>query len=96
MGFTLLEVLLAGLLVLIAVGSLLHSVTLALRSFQRVHTSWEASIDTWNQAQSARAENSRTGERIQLLPQSRPLYRLLIQTDSAGQQLTWEVLHAEF
>ena len=95
-GFTLLEVLLAGLLVLVAVVSLLHSVTLALQSFQRAHTNWKVALEAWNRVQSARAETIRKGEKVQLLPQSRPLYQLLIKPDSEDQQPTWEVWHAEF
>ncbi|MBI4444381.1 MAG: prepilin-type N-terminal cleavage/methylation domain-containing protein [Acidobacteria bacterium] len=90
-GFTLLEVLVATVVLTVAAVSLLQSFGIAMQFYNRSNRSWHTSIDKWNLAQQIRTHGAQSSEKVPTLEEARPLYRFFIQEDGR----TWEVLRAQ-
>ncbi len=94
-GFTLMEVMVSLFFLIVAAMALLQGLDLAFRHYSLARTRWEASVELWNQVEQLRATSSTQGESIQIIPDSRPLYRTVYKHPRLGEQYGWEVLSAE-
>ncbi len=94
-GFTLIEVMVSLFFLTIAAMALLQGLDLAFRQYSLAQTRWEAIVELWNQIEQSRATSSSQGEAIQIIPDSRPLYRTVFSDPRLGEQSGWEVLSAE-
>ncbi len=94
-GFTLIEVMLSLVLLLVASMALLQGLELAFRHYSLVQNRWKATVELWNQIEELRATHSPRGEPLQIIPDSRPLYRTLLTDPRLGEHSGWEVLNSE-
>ncbi len=94
-GFTLIEVMVSLFFLTIAAMALLQGLDLAFRQYSLAQTRWEAIVELWNQIEQSRATSPTHGEPIQIIPDSRPLYRTVYRDPRLGEQSGWEVLSAE-
>lgn len=94
-GFTLVEVMIALVIVIAATVPLLQSLDLAFRHYGLARSRWKATVELWNRIELLRATSSPHGEPILILPNSRPLYRFVVQDSRFIGQSGWEVLIAE-
>ncbi len=94
-GFTLIEVMVSIFILIVAVMALLQGLDLAFRHYTLAQTRWKAIVELWNQIEQSRATSSTQGEPIQIIPDSRPLYRTIYKDPRLGEQFGWEVLSAE-
>ena len=94
-GFTLVEVMVSLVFFLVAALALLQGLDLALRHYSLVQRHWKATIDLWNQIEELRATAATQGDPIQIIPDSRPLYRTVFRDSRLTERSGWEVLSAE-
>ncbi len=94
-GFTLMEVMVSLFFLIVAAMALLQGLDLAFRHYSLAQTRWNAIVGLWNQIEQSRATSSTQGEPIQIIPDSRPLYRTVYQDPRLGEEFGWEVLSAE-
>ncbi len=94
-GFTLIEVMLSLLFLLVAAMALLQGLELAFRHYSMAQDRWKATVDLWNQIEELRATHSPRGEPLHIIPDSRPLYRTLLTDPRMGEHSGWEVLNSE-
>ncbi len=94
-GFTLIEVMLSLVLLLVASMALLQGLELAFRHYSLAQNHWKATVELWNQIEKLRATHSPRGEPLQIIPDSRPLYRTLLTDPRLGEHSGWEVLNSE-
>ena len=94
-GFTLIEVMLSLFVLIVAAMALLQGLDLAFRHYSLAQTKWKAIVELWNQIEQSRATSPTHGEPIQIIPDSRPLYRTVYRDPRLGEQSGWEVLSAE-
>ena len=94
-GFTLIEVMLSLVFLLVAAMALLQSLELAFRHYSLAQDRWKATVELWNQIEELRATDSPRGEPLQIIPDSRPLYRTLLTDPRLGEHSGWEVLNSE-
>ena len=94
-GFTLIEVMLSLVLLMVTSMALLQGLELAFRHYALAQNRWKASVELWNQIEKLRATHSPRGEPLQIIPDSRPLYRILLTDPRLGEHSGWEVLHSE-
>ncbi len=94
-GFTLIEVMLSLVFLLVASMVLLQGLELAFRHYSLAQNHWKASVELWNQIEKLRATHSPRGEPLQIIPDSRPLYRTLLTDPRLGEHSGWEVLNSE-
>lgn len=90
-GFSLLEVQLSLIILTVAIVALLHAIGVAFRSYSSAHSQWQVTVDLWNRVEQSRAAPGPEEEWIQVLPQARPLYRVVLEDSSRR----WEVLRAQ-
>ncbi len=94
-GFTLIEVMVSLVLLLVASMALLQGLELAFRHYSLVQNHWKATVELWNQIEKLRASHSPRGEPFQIIPDSRPLYRTVLTDPRLGEHAGWEVLQSE-
>ncbi len=94
-GFTLIEVMVSLLFLMVASMALLQGLELAFRHYSLVQNRWKATVELWNQIEELRATHSPRGEPLQIIPDSRPLYRTLLTDPRLGEHSGWEVLNSE-
>ncbi len=94
-GFTLVEVMLSLVFLLVAAMALLQGLELAFRHYSLVQNRWKGTVELWNQIEELRATRSPLGEPLQIIPGSRPLYRTLLTDPRMGEHSGWEVLNSE-
>ncbi len=94
-GFTLIEVMISLVFLLVASMALLQGLELAFRHYSLAQNRWKATIELWNQIEKLRATHSPRGEPLQIIPDSRPLYRTLLTDQRLGEHSGWEVLNSE-
>ncbi len=94
-GFTLIEVMISLVFLLVASMALLQSLEVAFRHYSLAQNRWKATVELWNQIEELRATHSPRGEPLQIIPDSRPLYRTLVTDPRLGEHSGWEVLHSE-
>jgi prepilin-type N-terminal cleavage/methylation domain-containing protein len=94
-GFTLIEVMISLVFLLVASMVLLQGLELAFRHYSLVQNHWKATVELWNQIEKIRATQSPRGEPLQIIPDSRPLYRTLLTDPRLGEHSGWEVLNSE-
>jgi len=94
-GFTLIEVMLSLVFLLVAAMALLQGLELAFRHYSLAQDRWKATLELWNQIEEIRATHSSRGEPLQIIPDSRPLYRTLLTDPRMGEHSGWEVLKSE-
>ncbi len=94
-GFTLIEVMLSLLFLLVSAMALLQGLELAFRHYSLAQDRWKATVELWNQIEEIRATHSSRGEPLQIIPNSRPLYRTLLTDPRMGEHSGWEVLNSE-
>ncbi|MEE8461782.1 MAG: prepilin-type N-terminal cleavage/methylation domain-containing protein [Acidobacteriota bacterium] len=94
-GFTLIEVMLSLVLLMVTSMALLQGLELAFRHYALAQNRWKASVELWNQIEKLRATHSPRGEPLQIIPDSRPLYRTLLTDPRLGEHSGWEVLNSE-
>ena len=92
-GFSLLEVLIAMLILVVIVLSLLPALGRSFQSYQLSQQRWRAAVEAWNQAERFRVLSGPTAERFAVTPQSRLLERIVVGNEDFG--IRWEVLHGE-
>ena len=95
LGFTLVEVLISLMLLLLASASLMAGLDQAFRHYGLAKGRWKATVEVWNQVELLRADSPATGEPLLILPNSRPLYRSIIRDSRLAGQSGWEILIAE-
>ncbi len=94
-GFTLIEVMLSLVLLMVTSMALLQGLELAFRHYSLAQDRWKATLELWNQIEEIRATHSSRGEPLQIIPDSRPLYRTLLTDPRMGEHSGWEVLNSE-
>ena len=94
-GFTLIEVMVSLVFLLVAAMALLQSLESAFRHYSLAENRWKATVELWNQIEEIRATRSSPGEPIQIIPDSRPLYRRVLKDGRLEGHPGWEVLSAE-
>ncbi len=94
-GFTLIEVMVSLVFLLVASMALLQGLELAFRHYSLAQNRWKATVELWNQIEELRATHSPRGEPLQIIPDSRPLYRTLLTDPRLGEHSGWEVLNSE-
>jgi len=94
-GFTLIEVMLSLVFLLVTTMALLQGLELAFRHYSLAQNRWKATVELWNQIEELRATHSPRGEPLQIIPDSRPLYRTLLTDPRLGEHSGWEVLNSE-
>lgn len=87
-GFSFLETVVSAALLGLVALMLLQSVGSAFQSYSASHRHWKAALELWNRAQQTRATPQSGGQWVFVLPQARPLYRVVLE-DGVHQ---WEVL----
>ncbi|MEE8585635.1 MAG: prepilin-type N-terminal cleavage/methylation domain-containing protein [Acidobacteriota bacterium] len=92
-GFSLLEVLIAMLMLVVIVLSLLPALGRSFQSYQLSQQRWRAAVEAWNQAERFRALSVPSPERFAVAPQSRLLERIVVEDAKFG--IRWEVLHGQ-
>ena len=90
-GFSLLEVMISGLVLTIAATALLQSIGFVCQSYSSARNHWEGSVKLWRRVEESRTAPTIDAESIQILPEARPLYRTVV-SDSDRR---WEVLRAQ-
>ena len=95
LGFTLVEVLISLMLLILATTSLLDGLGQAFRHYHLAGSRWRGTIEVWNQIELLRADSSVAGEPVLILPNARPLYRSVIRDSRLAGQSGWEILIAE-
>lgn len=95
LGFTLVEVLISLMLLILATVSLFQSLDQAFRHYGLAEDRWKATVEVWNQIELLRANSPATGEPLLILPNSRPLYRSVVRDSRLVGQSGWEILIAE-
>ena len=90
-GFSLLEVLFSLLVLTVAIVALLHGVGTAFQAYSAAQRRWEITVDLWNRVEQSRVSPEEGGAWIEVFPQARPLYRVVL-GDSVRR---WETLHAQ-
>ncbi len=95
LGFTLVEVLISLMLLILTSVSLLESLDQAFRHYRIAEQRWRATIEVWNQIELLRADSPAAGDSLLILPNSRPLYRSVIRDSRLLGQSGWEVLIAD-
>ena len=95
LGFTLVEVLISLMLLILATVSLFQSLDQASRHYGLAEGRWKATVEVWNQIELLRANSPATGEPLLILPNSRPLYRSVVRDSRLVGQSGWEILIAE-
>lgn len=95
LGFTLVEVLISMMLLILTTVSLLGSLDQAFRHYRTAELRWRATIEVWNQIELLRADTPAAGDPLLILPDSRPLYRSVIRDSRLLGQSGWEVLIAD-
>ena len=95
LGFTLVEVLISLMLLILTSVSLLESLDQAFRHYRIAEQRWRATIEVWNQIELLRADSPTAGDSLLILPNSRPLYRSVIRDSRLLGQSGWEVLIAD-
>jgi len=94
-GFTLIEVMFSLVFLLVAAMALLQGLELAFRHYSLTQNRWKATVELWNQTEEIRATRSSGGEPLQIIPDSRPLYRRVLKDGRLEGHPGWEVLSAE-
>jgi len=94
-GFTLIEVMLSLVLLMVTSMALLQGLELAFRHYSLAQHHWQATVELWNRVEKLRATHSPRGEPLQIIPDSRPLYRTLLTDPRLGEHSGWEVLNSE-
>ena len=95
LGFTLVEVLISLMLLIVVTASLLAGLGQAFRHYSLAQGRWKATVEVWNQIELLRSDSPATGETLLILPNSRPLYRSVIRDSRLMGQSGWEILIAE-
>ncbi|MEE8348448.1 MAG: prepilin-type N-terminal cleavage/methylation domain-containing protein [Acidobacteriota bacterium] len=95
LGFTLVEVLISLMLLIVATTSLFTGLGHAFHHYGLAQGRWKATIEVWNQIEVLRADPPATGTPLLILPHSRPLYRSIIRDSRALGKSGWEILIAE-
>ena len=91
-GFTLIEVLVASVVIVVGLVAIQQSLTGAWRMYRKGSEASEATLLRWNKAVEFRLAPSETGTTWPLVPGLRPLQSVLVKVD--GSPIGWEVLHA--
>ncbi len=94
-GFTLIEVMISLVFLLVAAMALLQGLELAFRHYSLAQNRWKATVELWNQIEELRATHSPRGEPLHIIPDSRPLYRTVLTDSRLGEHSGWEVLKSE-
>ncbi len=96
-GFSILELLVAAVLVVVAVLASLHSLQSGFLAYGVANDSRKASIDLWNRSRREKlGESSTLGADLIVLPGARPLRRSILEAGKgASAGLRWEVLRAQ-
>jgi len=94
-GFTLVEVMISLVFLLVAAMALLQGLDLAFRHYVLAQNRWKATVELWNQIEEIRATHSSRGEPLYIIPDSRPLYRRVLKDGRLEGHSGWEVLSAE-
>ncbi len=94
-GFTLIEVMVSLVFLLVAAMALLQGLELTFRHYSLAQNRWKATVELWNEIEEIRATHSSWGEPLQIIPDSRPLYRTLLTDPRLGEHSGWEVLNSE-
>jgi hypothetical protein len=95
LGFSLVEVLISLMLLILATVSLLQSLDQAFRHYSLAESRWKATVEVWNQIERLRASPPSAGDALLILPTSRPLYRSIVRDSRLVGHSGWEVLIAE-
>jgi Tfp pilus assembly protein PilV len=93
-GFTLVEVMVSLVFLMVTLMALLQGLELALQSYGKARIRWKASIGLWNQVEQSRTSPP-SGESIQIFPGARPLYRTIVSDPRLEGHSDWEVLRAQ-
>ncbi len=94
-GLTLIEVMVSLVFLLVAAMALLQGLEMAFRHYSLTQNRWKATVELWNQIEEIRATRSSGGEPLQIIPDSRPLYRRVLKDGRLEGHPGWEVLSAE-
>ncbi len=94
-GFTLIEVMVSLVFLLVAAMALLQGLEMVFRHYSLTQNRWKATVELWNQIEEIRATHSSQGEPTQIIPSSRPLYRRVLKDRRLEGHSGWEVLSAE-
>ena len=95
LGFTLVEVLISLMLLILATAALFTGLDQAFRNYGLVEDRWKATVEVWNQIELLRADSPAAGEPLLILPNSRPLYRSVVRDSRLTGQSGWEIFIAE-
>lgn len=94
-GFSLLEVLIAMVLLTVALLALLQALAAASQSLALARQKWESSMERWNQSQQIRSGGGQILDQWIVVPGSRPVSKFKVSSEKGAGNLTWEVLRAE-
>ena len=94
-GFTLIEVMVSLVFLMVTSMALLQGLELAFRHYSLAQNRWKATVELWNRIEELRATHSPRGEPFQIIPDSPPLYRTLLTDPRLGAHSGWEVLTSE-
>lgn len=89
-GFTLLEVLVAMVILTVAAVALMQAFGFSIRFYASANDRWRSGVELWNRSQEIRGNSSPEGEPFQVIEGARPLYRIVLEDSSRR----WEVLRA--
>ncbi len=90
-GFSLLEVLIAMLILAVIVLSLLPALGRSLQTYQLSQQRWRAAVEAWNQAERFRVLSGPAAERLVIAPGAQEVERFFVEDEDFG--IRWEVLH---
>jgi hypothetical protein len=91
---SLIEVLASMLLLTIALVGGLQCLTHCIQLSQAAQKHWEGSLDTWNQAQSLRAQPPAGGDPVMIHPDTQPMVRFTLEGEEESDGPDWEILRA--
>jgi Tfp pilus assembly protein PilV len=91
-GASILEVLVAALVLSVAVLSMLYFLVLAVRTHEAAGTRWSNSVERWNETRNIRSCVNPDGEMLYPVPGNRPLRRTVPDLQGAGEDQSWEVI----
>lgn len=93
-GFTFIEVLATVLLVTMLAVGMLQAIVLALHAYNATGDYWKTTIELWNHSNQFLACEVPSTSSLQPSQESQSLERVVLQDESRGTSIRWEVLRA--
>lgn len=92
-GFSLLEVLIAMLILAVVMLSVLPALGRSFQSHRLSQQRWKAAVEAWNRAERFRVLSDPAAERLAMVPGAKEVGRIVVGNPRFG--IRWEVLHGQ-